>query len=196
MATLDVTFQSIQTYSVQDFLSILDRLPPDDPGRYELIDGRIVMAPPASSEHGRTGSRIGSKLSTFILVHILGEPFDSSAGFILPSGDLVQPDFAFVSKDRFQNRPLPESTFERAVPNLVVEILSPSTARIDLNEKKAIYEANGVDEYWVVDYQQRQVTVFRLMKGRYDAGTVYEAGQEIASQVLSGLRCPVNELMP
>jgi hypothetical protein len=135
MAALDVTFQSIQTYTVQDFLRILDRLPPTDPGRYELIDGRIVMAPPASSEHGRTESRIAGKLSTYVFVRDLGEPFGSSAGFILPSGDLVQPDFAFVSKERFQDRPLPESTFERSVPNLVVEILSPSTARIDLNEK-------------------------------------------------------------
>ena len=73
------------------------------------------------------------------------------------------------------------------MPNLVVEILSPATARRDRIEKKRVYEANGVDEYWLVDPHRREITVFHLVGSKYGVGTRFEARQKLRSEVLTGL---------
>ena len=79
------------------------------------------------------------------------------------------------------------------VPNLVVEILSPATAKRDRTEKKALYEANGVDEYWIVNGRHRTVTVFSLGPHGYDAGRTVMAGA-LRSRVLPRLRVPMAKL--
>ena len=72
------------------------------------------------------------------------------------------------------------------MPTLTVEIISPATARRDRIEKKRIYEANGVDEYWLVHPQRREITVFHLAGGKYDDGNRFDARQKLRSQVLGG----------
>jgi len=126
--------------------------------------------------------------------HELGIVFGSSAGYDLPSGDMLEPDASYISGERFAahppNRP---DEFLRVVPNLVVEILSPATAKRDRTEKKALYEANGVDEYWIVNGRHRTVTVFSLGPHGYDAGRTVMAGS-LRSSVLPKLRVPVAKL--
>lgn len=108
-------------------------------------------------------------------------------------GDLVQPDFALVSKERESSRSAEK--FERAVPNLVVEILSPATAKIDRSERKVLYERNGVDEHWIVDPQKRQIVAFRLTGDGHGDGTLHSSDQPIPSGVLRGFSCPVRDLI-
>jgi Uma2 family endonuclease len=113
--------------------------------------------------------------------------FGSSAGYDLPSGDTLEPAASFISRERWSKGPQPRrGQFLKIAPNLVVEILSPATARRDRNEKKTIYEANGVDEYWLVDPQRREITVFHLAAGKYDDGKRFEARQKLRSEVLAG----------
>jgi Uma2 family endonuclease len=76
------------------------------------------------------------------------------------------------------------------VPNILVEILSPTTQRKDRTEKKAIYEHNGVDEYWIVDPPHRSVTVFHLGPTGYAAGRTFAHGM-LRSCVLPGLQAEV-----
>ncbi len=77
--------------------------------------------------------------------------------------------------------------FLKIVPTLLVEILSPATARRDRTEKKGLYEANGVDGYWLIDPDARKVMVFRLVAGRYDAGTRFGLRQKLHSRILPKL---------
>jgi Uma2 family endonuclease len=85
-----------------------------------------------------------------------GKVLDSSQGFELPSGDTVEPDHSFVSNERWDAAPAPKlGEFLKVVPDLVVEVLSQKTASQDRGEKKAIYERNGVREYWLVDPRAR-----------------------------------------
>jgi Uma2 family endonuclease len=84
--------------------------------------------------------------------------------------------------------------FATVVPDLVVEILSPSTARRDRTEKKAIYAANGVREYWLVDPRRRHVVVHALRGAGYDAGTTFASGV-VSSKVLPRLRLTVEEIL-
>jgi Uma2 family endonuclease len=191
-----VLFKSEETYTLNDFLALIEEgFYAKDKQRYELINGRIVMSPPATYGHGESGFLVSVKLGSYILDNGLGMGLDSSAGFILPSGDLVQPDFAFISKERLSAGPPPDRhQFGQIVPNLVVEILSPSTKKIDLSEKRAIYEKNGVDEYCVLDTDLRRLTAFQMSAQGYGEGRVFQENDLIISSVLPGLHCSVREL--
>lgn len=145
----------------EDFRIWLDQRPATDLGHYELLNGRIVVTPPAGWPHGRVGSNVVVLLRSYVDARRLGDVLDSSTGFDLPSGDTLEPDVSFVSKGRRAAGPPPvDGAFLKIVPELVVEILSPSTRVRDLTEKKEIYARNGVVEYWVVDTKGGSVTVF------------------------------------
>ena len=88
-------------------------------------------------------------------------------GFDLPSGDTVAPDVSFTSKARWDAAPPPRpGKYLQVVPDLVVEVLSRSTKTRDRGEKKAIYEANGVAEYWLVNSQATNPAGVRLRLGQ------------------------------
>lgn len=74
--------------------------------------------------------------------------------------------------------------------------MSGRTATQDRGEKKAIYERNGVLEYWIVDPRAEEVTVFHSVDGRFDAGSVYAVNDRLSSQVLAGFTIDVRDLMP
>jgi len=155
------------------------------------------MTPPAGYPHGLIEGKLASILGPFIRDRRLGVYFGSSQGFELPSADTLAPDHSFVSTDRWQAMPPPqEGDFLKVVPDLVVEILSPSTASHDRGEKRAIYERSGVREYWLVDPRAREIVVFTLRAGRFDAGQVYAEGAVVPSAVLSGLEIEVRSILP
>jgi Uma2 family endonuclease len=192
----EATFESIETFSQADFAEWVTARPRGDLARYELLNGRIVMNPPAGWPHGKSESRIVTLLCVHVLEGKRGEVFGSSQGFELPSGDTIAADATFVSNERWRAGPAPEvGKFLRIVPDLVVEVLSPSTATRDRGEKKAIYERSGVREYWLVDTRARQVTRFVNEGGRFDAGTVTDEGGTLRSTVLPDLSIPARDVL-
>lgn len=153
------------------------------------------MSPPAGWPHGSVESNINAPLATFARTHRLGIVLGSSAGYDLPSGDTVEPDISFIANDRLTAGPAPQpGKFVKIVPNLVVEILSPATAQKDRTEKKAIYEENGVEEYWLVDTKRREITVYTLTEKRFGRGKVYTARNILLSRVLKGLALRLSEV--
>lgn len=143
------------------------------------------MSPPAGWPHGSVETNISTLLTNFARPRGLGIVLGSSAGYDLPSGDTVEPDISFISADRFAAGPEPqEGKFIRIVPNLAIEILSPATAQRDRTEKKAIYEENGVEEYWIVDTKRREITVYNLSGKRFGRGKMYTTKDTIRSRVL------------
>lgn len=82
------------------------------------------------------------------------------------------------------------------MPELIVEVVSGGTATRDRVEKKAIYERNGVLEYWLVDPRAEEVIVFHAVAGCFDAGCVCAVNDRLSSQVLAGLAIVVRDLMP
>jgi Uma2 family endonuclease len=190
----ETAFHSDESFTQQEFWHWLNERPRSDVNHYELLNGRIVLTPPAGWPHARIGAKLVRALDEHVSHLKLGIVCDSSAGFDLPSGDTVEPDVSFISSERMAAGPAPERRkFVRIVPNLVVEILSDPTARRDRTEKKQIYEGNGVDEYWLVNPDRRDVTVFHLAGGRYDAGVVFAGGQ-IVSKLLPALSIAVDEI--
>jgi Uma2 family endonuclease len=84
--------------------------------------------------------------------------------------------------------------FVKIVLNLVVEILSPATAQKDRTEKKAIYEENSVEEYWLVDTKRREITVYTLTGKRFGRDKVYTARNTLLSRTLKGFALRLNEV--
>ncbi len=191
------TFISTETFTQGEFKCWVERRPLTDINRYELIDGRIVMTPPAGWGHGEVEARIVRLLGNFTEEHDLGRIFGSSTGYDLPSGETLEPDVSFISHDRWAKGPqVRRGQFLRIVPTLVVEILSPSTARRDRLEKKRLYEANEVEEYWLADPDRREVVVFRLVRMKYTSGTRYSASRTLRSRALPGFAVAVRLLFP
>jgi Uma2 family endonuclease len=187
MKVAQTAFRSEDVFTQREFRRWLGDLPPSSINHYELLDGRIVMTPPAGWSHSSVASTLGYALNSHVRRHNLGTVFESSAGYELPSGDTLEPDVSFVSTKRFATQPpRTPNQFLRVAPTLVIEILSRSTARRDQTEKKDIYARNEVDEYWIVDPAKKVVTFFHLRRHRYGAGRSFKAGR-IRSRVLPQL---------
>lgn len=166
-----------------------------DLGKHELLNGRVVMTPPAGYPHGGVGLRLGVLVGVYLQHNPVGIAFETSQGFALPSGDTVQPDLSFVSFERWRAAPAPRrGQFLRVVPDVVFEILSGSTRSRDRGEKKAIYESNGVREYWLVDPRAARLVRFGRKGRRWDRGTTFEGDGTARSVVLPGLSIDVGAL--
>jgi Uma2 family endonuclease len=194
----DLVFESTESIDQAGFATfVANRERIGDNAHYELLNGRVVMNPPAGYPHGEIGSAIQILLGGFVRQQRLGKTFDSSQGFELASGDTLEPDHSFVSHARWAAGPAPEfGKFLRMAPDLVVEVLSLRTASQDRGEKKAIYERNGVREYWLVDARARTLTVFVLQNGSYRPGQSFGAGERAPSSVLPGFSWDITELLP
>lgn len=166
-----------------------------DPNGYELLNGRVVMNSPAGFPHGEVGSNIQLLLAGFVKPRGLGRVFDSSQGFELPSGDTVEPEHSYVSNERWSAAPPPEpGKFLRVVPDLIVEVLSASTATRDRGEKRGIYERNGVREYILVDWRARTLSAHVSESGRFvERGAGVDTWESV---VLPGLTFRASELIP
>ena len=181
-------------YTYADYLTWLDDK------RRELINGFIHLMSAPLRRHARVTSQLNNRMDTFIRknkgkCHVYHAPFDIR----LPLQgsldddkiyDVVQPDICVVC-DRAK---LDEKGCIGA-PDLIVEVLSPSTLKYDWNYKFNLYEAAGVREYWIVDPKAKVVNVFLLQpNGKYDLGTEYESGQKAPVHILDGLEIELNEL--
>jgi Uma2 family endonuclease len=190
----ETAFRSDARFDQASFLRWLRKRPASDLNHYELIDGRIIMNPPAGWPHGRIDAKLSELIGRHADRYRLGIVQGSSAGYDLPSGDTLEPDASFIAAERLAASPLPApGKFLTVVPTLVIEILSPSTSHRDRTEKKAVYERNGVAEYWIVDPAKKTITVFSLRGGRYGTANTIAAGL-IASRVLPRLRVSVEQV--
>jgi Uma2 family endonuclease len=109
---------------------------------------------------------IGFAIGLYLREHPIGAVFSVPVDVILSAHDVVEPDVLFYTHERA--RTFEASPWIRGVPNLVVEVASPSTRRRDQTTKRALYERFGVDEYWLVDPDERSILVLRLRDGVYE----------------------------
>ena len=138
------------------------RLPTSGSTRYEVIDGELAVTPSPTSRHQMVVGNLVAILHTFVGEHALGRVLPGPIDVLFGEGDYLQPDLVFVRVDRAH------LVSERGIegpPDLVVEILSPSTAHRDRGIKLDRYRHFGVPEYWIVDIDGRSLEVWRLGKG-------------------------------
>jgi Uma2 family endonuclease len=135
---------------------------PEEP-RCELLFGRLVLTPGATFEHGEVVALLASLLRDHVEGHggrLAVAPVDVA----LAEHSVVQPDLIWVSRERAGR----VGARVEGAPDLVIEVLSPSTAQRDRGEKLALYAAAGVTEYWLVDPDSKLFEFLVLGEGRYE----------------------------
>lgn len=131
---------------------------PHDGNRHEIIDGRHYINAAPFPRHQAVSRHIGFQLYEEIELTGLGQVINSPIDLQLSNFDVVQPDLVIVLTP---NRIIDEINI-KGVPDLVIEILSPSNRRHDTELKKQLYEQFAVPEYWIVDPDECVVVRFRL----------------------------------
>ncbi len=172
--------------------SDLQALPeyPESP-LFELINGVLYTAPSPSTVHQSISLNLTYQISKYLEKKSLGRLFHAPIDVILTETDVVVPDLFFISKERFH---LITPKNIQVAPDFIIEILSTNRDR-DLVIKKQLYERHEVMEYWVVDPDNKTVTVFLLQEnGRYDSRTQYHSNQVIQVKTIDGLTISLNDI--
>ena len=125
----------------------------------QLIENNLVMSPSPLDIQQKILNEINYHLLTFVKKHKLGEVRLAPYDVYLDRENVFQPDIIFIGKDRLH---LIKENGLHGAPDLVIEILSPSTAKYDLGEKKDVYERCSVKEYWIVEPESKSVQGFSL----------------------------------
>ncbi len=133
---------------------------PDDGNRYEFIGGRLYMTPAPVTRHHRVLRRLWLALCRILMDSGHGEVFSAPLLVEFPgTGDRVQPDLLFVSSEK---QAIIGEKQVLGAPDLVVEILSPTTAHRDRGIKLDLYARHWVRQYWIVDPGEDVVDVWRF----------------------------------
>ena len=183
-------------YTYADYLTWVDDV------RRELIEGFVMLMPAPRDIHVEVSHKISWYLEAFIMKNngrckVRPAPFDVR---FPKNGEtannkiytVVQPDISVIC----DLSKLDEDGCLGA-PDMVVEVLSPSTAKKDWNEKFFLYEKHGVKEYWLVHPKDKAITVFLLQDdGKYDAGKLYERKGTIPVHIFDEYSIDLDAIFP
>ena len=178
--------QPVVKFTYEDYLTT----PADE--RYELLDGDLIMVPAPNLKHQHVLGNLHYHLRQFITEHGTGRLFLAPCDVFLSDSNVVQPDLLFVSRER--EHLLSDGEKVRGAPDLVIEILSPSTADKDRGSKRELYGRHGVAEYWLVDPIAETISIHRQRGGVLAATDTFSRGQTLRSPLLAGLELRLDDV--
>ena len=164
---------------------------PEDNLRREIIGGELIVTAAPSHRHQRVAMRLGTELELYSRIHggeALSAPFD----VYFSEDEVVEPDLLFILPETTARI---ESRYLRGAPNVVVEISSPSTRRLELVRKRELYERYGVPEYWYVDLDADRIEVYRLVGATYGMPELLGRGDTLRSAALEGFEAEVDYIL-
>ncbi len=165
---------------------------PDNDGiRKEIIEGELFMTPAPSTKHQRILGKLFILLSNFVEENNLGEIFLAPYDIVFSDINIMQPDIIFITKVNFK---IITELNVQGTPDLLIEILSPSTKVNDRLFKKQVYEKFGVKEYWIVDPEKESVEIWELKNKKFQLALKAGKKQMIKSQVLSELTIELTKI--
>ena len=172
----------------EDYLEI-----PNDGRRWEVVDGEPYVSPAPSTKHQTALFQLTHFVSIYLRDHPVGRAFFAPFDVVLGELDVVQPDFLYIRRERLG---LLIDNGIKGTPDLVVEVLSESTRRLDEKVKLGLYERCGVEEYWIVDPVLETVKVRRRGEAGFGSPELLarEAGDTLTTPLLPGLEIPLAEL--
>lgn len=174
-------------YSVEDYLNVAE----SETESYELLEGELVMVPAPSWFHQIILKRLFRALDAFVSTHDLGEVQFAPLDVELAEHVVAQPDLIFLSQDRLD---LVQEGRVRGAPDLVVEILSPSTEGRDRTTKRTLYARHGVAEYWLVDPEAQTIEVLSLGDEGFTQTRLFEREDTLTSPRWEGLAMPLADV--
>jgi len=157
----------------------------------ELSEGRLIITPSPTEQHQTVLGNLFVIMRTHVLSNKLGKIIMSPMDTRLWKGKVRQPDIVFMSNEHL------DRTTEKmwGVPDLVVEILSEGTTKIDKEDKYLEYQKAGVQEYWIVDPFNQSVEVYTLKDGTYEIFGKWSLGEIAKSKLLDGFKVSVDSIM-
>lgn len=165
---------------------------PEIKARYDILDGEMIMAPAPTFKHQVVSQRIFVPVYTFVTQQRLGVVLYAPLDVIIRTEPLHtrQPDLLYVSNE---NRHIIGDVVHGG-PDLVIEILSPSNSRKDIESKLADYASVDVKECWLASPEAGTMEVLTLDYGEWKRVALYGFGDSLESGVLPGLELPVSEI--
>ena len=167
-------------FTYEDYLHL-----PDDGKRYQVIEGEVYMVPAPAPFHQDILRRLMVVLGNFVESRGLGRIYFAPCDVILSEENVVQPDIFFIFRER--ESIITEKNIQGA-PYLIVEVLSPYTAKLDKSLKRELYEKFEVREYWLVDPDNREVEILTLKEGCYHSQGIFTWESTFQSPLLKGLK--------
>ncbi|MEK7254693.1 MAG: Uma2 family endonuclease [Bacteroidota bacterium] len=177
-----------KTLTYQEFKQI--EFPDDDPFWYELINGELVQKQSPTADHQAISVEIEYWLKSYARTTKAGRMLHAPLDVVLDDENAFHPDILFIKKDRLFIVNEKEKIVMGA-PDLVVEILSKSTAVDDKGDKKDTYERYGVKEYWLVDPVKKSFDVYVLKNDRFKLAAYLEGSGILKSTCLEGFEMDI-----
>jgi Uma2 family endonuclease len=167
---------------------------PDDGKRYEIVDGELYVSKQPNWYHQHICLRLGGLLDAWSVQTKAGKA-NAAPGVIFADDEDVAPDIIWISRERLTTALQPDGKLHSA-PELVVEVLSPGTTNVarDREAKLKLYSRRGVLEYWIVNWQERYLEVYRREEAMLKLHSTLYEGDILQSPHLPGFSCQVGQI--
>lgn len=176
---------SRKLYTYEDYMGL------NGQEQYELLEGELFVVPSPSTNHQRVVGRLYTILNTFVYDNGLGEVFTAPTDVVFDNHNIFQPDILYISKERLS---IIKKLNIQGAPDLVVEVLSPSTIKRDRFDKRRLYFAHGVKEYWIVDPDNRLIETFTQGDSDLQKAGVFSEETLLTSTLLPGLQLELTKI--
>ena len=163
---------------------------PGGPPYFQLIDGALFASPSPNFFHQTIVVELVLAIGNYLKAHPIGKVIVAPADVEFDKDNVFQPDLYFIRNERLG---IVDEHGVKGAPDLVVEVISGSTGRLDLGPKKATCAARGVVEFWAVLPQSRQIELYRLAESADKPAKVLGEGEILTSLLLPGFRLAVTE---
>ena len=172
-------------FTVADYMTT-----PEDK-RFQLLDGELILVAAPTLKHQKISIELSVTLHLFVCEHGLGIVRYAPVDVVLSNNDVAQPDILFVSNERADI--ITEANIQGA-PDLVIEVLSPSTREYDRGYKLTLYSRHGVRECWLVDPDVETVEILTEADEGFVTDSIYQRNQILVSPLLPGLSIDLNRV--
>lgn len=153
----------------------------NDDKRYEVIEGELIMTPAPSFKHQDVSAKLGNLIFNHVNGKKLGKVVFSPIDVVLSDDIALQPDIVYISN---KNTGIIKDAGVFGPPDMVIEVISPTSIYKDMHVKKSIYEKAGIKEYWLVFPDEKVIEIFSIEKGRYELAASTEKTGKIKSNLL------------
>ena len=174
----------------------LEAIEPKNGERYEVIDGELFVSHAPDWRHQFPASKLHTALENWSEANGRGVTFEV-AGLVFSTESGVIPDVIWISWERLRASEDAAGHFTRG-PELVVEVISPGreNERRDRERKLALYDREGADEYWIVDWQRRTIEVYRRAGDALELAATLGGDDILETPLLPGFSVALPRLWP
>jgi Uma2 family endonuclease len=175
-----------------ELLTVEDYRATPEGTRYQLVEGELIrMAPAPNLYHQDIAGKFYNLISNFLAKKPHGRVFIAPCDVYLSNHNVVQPDVLFVAKANFGRL---EEDGVHGGPDLVIEVVSPSTAQLDKKAKRRVYAQAGVKEMWLVDPLLSQIQRYDFARDAAKPVQLIEENETFATPLLPGLEFSAAEI--